>query len=38
MGNETHSVSEAAYTTIPLLGVILLIIAGVTFITNRKRA
>ncbi len=38
MGNETHSVSESAYTTIPLLGVILLIIAGVTFITNRKRA
>ncbi|AFS40080.1 MULTISPECIES: MFS transporter [Leuconostoc] len=38
MGNETHSVSEAAYTTIPLLGIILLIIAGVTFITNRKRA
>ena len=38
MGNETHSLSEAAYTTIPLLGVILLIIAGVTFITNRKRA
>lgn len=38
MGNETSSVSEAAYTTIPLLGVILLVIAGVTFITNRKRA
>ncbi|MBZ5963268.1 MFS transporter [Leuconostoc gasicomitatum] len=38
MGNETHSVSEAAYTTIPLLGIILLIIAGVTFITNRNRA
>ncbi|WP_294974968.1 MFS transporter [uncultured Leuconostoc sp.] len=38
MGNDTSSVSEAAYTTIPLLGVILLIIAGVTFVTNRKRA
>ncbi|CAM3081785.1 MFS transporter [Leuconostoc rapi] len=38
MGNETNSVDEAAYTTIPLLGVILLIIAVITFITNRKKA
>ena len=38
MGNATSSVDEAAYTTIPLLGVILLIIAVITFVTNRKKA
>ncbi|WP_220738787.1 MFS transporter [Leuconostoc miyukkimchii] len=37
MGNPTSSVSEAAYRTIPLFGVILLIIAFVTLITNRKK-
>lgn len=37
MGNHTSNVSAAAYTTIPLLGVILLIIAVITFFTNRKR-
>lgn len=37
MGNHTSNVAAAAYTTIPLLGVILLIIAVITFFTNRKR-
>lgn len=37
MGNHTSNVAAAAYTTIPLLGVILLIIAIITFFTNRKR-
>lgn len=37
MGNHTSNVAAAAYTTIPLLGVILLIIAVITFCTNRKR-
>ncbi|QEA45892.1 MFS transporter [Leuconostoc citreum] len=38
MGNHTSNVAAAAYTTIPLLGVILLIIAVITFFTNRKRS
>jgi len=37
MGNHTSNVAAAAYTTIPLLGAILLIIAVITFFTNRKR-
>lgn len=37
MGNHTSNVAAAAYTTIPLLGVILLIIAVITFFTNCKR-
>ncbi|WP_100666112.1 MFS transporter [Leuconostoc citreum] len=37
MGNHTSNVAAAAYTTIPMLGVILLIIAVITFFTNRKR-
>ncbi|CCF26489.1 MFS transporter [Leuconostoc citreum] len=37
MGNHTSNVAAAAYTTIPLLGIILLIIAVITFFTNRKR-
>ncbi len=38
MGNHTSNVAAAAYTTIPLLGVILLIIAVITFFTNRKHS
>lgn len=37
MGNHTSNVAEAAYTTIPTLGVVLILIAVITFFTNRKK-